>query len=356
MDHALRRSRLIERLENIGVPALLATHPPNVRYLTGFTGSNGQLLVSPSGCALLTDGRYGDQAAREAPDLRVVGYRTGFAGAAIEEARRLRLDRLSFEATLPFRQFGQLTDRADGIELIAVEGAVEALRLAKDPEELGVLQRAQELTDECFDAIAAVLSAGISEREVALELEVRMRRAGADGVAFDPIVAFGEHAAEPHHSPCARPLEEGDLVKVDAGARVDGYHADMTRTLAFGEPRGELRHLYDVVRAAQAAGAAAVGAGARAGDVDRAARAMIEEAGFGDRYTHPLGHGVGLEIHEAPWLRADSDDELQEGSVVTVEPGVYVPGVGGVRIEDMVVVTGEGSRTLPRSTKELVVL
>jgi Xaa-Pro aminopeptidase len=220
------------------------------------------------------------------------------------------------------------------------------------------IARAQEAADAAFDAVVlgGGLRDGVVERELALDLEIAMRRAGADDRAFDTIVAFGEHAAEPHHHPSDRPLARGDVVKLDFGALVDGYHSDMTRTVAFGEPVARLREVRDLVAASQEAGIAAVRAGVSAAEVDLAARRVIEDAGLGKEFPHGLGHGVGLEIHEAPRLRWDVEDDLSEGSVVTVEPGVYIPGLGGVRIEDMVEVTADGCRQIPRSTKELVVL
>jgi Xaa-Pro aminopeptidase len=183
-----------------------------------------------------------------------------------------------------------------------------------------------------------------------------MRRAGADELGFPVIAAFGEHAAEPHHHPTDRPLRRGDVVKLDFGALVDGYHSDMTRTVAFGEPPARLREVRDVVAAAQRAGIRAVRAGSTSAEVDRAARSVIEQAGLADRFPHGLGHGVGLEIHEGPFLRWDGDDVLPAGAVVTIEPGVYIPSLGGVRIEDLVLVTEDGCREIPRSTKELIVL
>jgi Xaa-Pro aminopeptidase len=224
----------------------------------------------------------------------------------------------------------------------------------KDPEELDALERAQGATDEAFDAVVGKLRDGVSERELAFELEAEMRRAGAEGPAFDTIVAFGEDAAEPHHEPTGRTLSRGDVVKMDFGGLVDGYHADMTRTVAFGEPPAQLRDVHDLVRSAQLAGIDAVRKGATGAEVDAAAREVIEDAGLGEHFTHGLGHGVGLEIHEGPRLRRGSDDVLPAGAVVTVEPGVYLPGVGGVRIEDMVLVMQGGRRALPRARKDLV--
>jgi Xaa-Pro aminopeptidase len=356
VDHGLRRDRLARGLEGLGVDSLLVTHLPNVRYLTGFTGSNGQVLVTPSGSVFFTDGRYLEQAAREVPDVDRMATSAGYAGPALERVRGLGVGRLGFEGELTYLEYGRLTENAAGVELVAVNGVVEGLRMVKDEEELERIRRAQELTDGAFDAFPGIIAEGLTERSAALELEVAMRRGGADGPAFRPIVAFGENAAEPHHEPADRRLRRGDIVKLDFGALVDGYHADMTRTIAFGEPPGRLREIFEVVQHAQRAGADAVAPGVAASEPDRAARAVIEGAGLGDRYTHPTGHGVGLEIHEAPILRASCETRLSAGVVVTIEPGVYLPGLGGVRIEDMVVVTEGGRRSLPRSSKELMVL
>ncbi|HET7869297.1 MAG TPA: M24 family metallopeptidase, partial [Actinomycetota bacterium] len=235
-----------------------------------------------------------------------------------------------------------------------VRGEVERQRWVKEPEELAALERAQAVTDVAFDAVVGRLRDGVSERELAFELEAEMRRAGAEGLSFDSIVAFGEDAAEPHHEPTGRTLARGDVVKMDFGGLVDGYHADMTRTVAFGEPPARLRDVHELVRTAQQAGIEAVRVGATGAEVDAAARAVIEAAGLAEHFAHGLGHGVGLEIHEGPRLRRGSDDVLPAGAVVTVEPGVYLPGVGGVRIEDMVLVTGDGRRALPRASKDLV--
>jgi Xaa-Pro aminopeptidase len=232
---------------------------------------------------------------------------------------------------------------------------VERERAVKDDEEFAALRRAQAATDSAFERVVGKLDAGVTERGVALELEIEVRGAGAERLAFDPIVAFGEHSAEPHHRPCDRALAPGDVVKLDFGALVDGYHADMTRTVAVAEPAAELRAVHDVVRRAQSAAAEAARGGIVSGDLDRAAREVIEEAGYGDRYTHPLGHGVGLEIHEWPIVRRDGTEVVPAGAVVTLEPGVYLPGVGGVRIEDMVRMTPDACEPLPSSTKELVV-
>lgn len=359
MDHGLRRRHLLERLGELGLESFLVTSLPNVRYLTGFTGSSGALLAAPSDVRLLTDGRYLEQAHREAGghgeprvDVAVstpadgVGRLTG-SGVA----------RLGFETTLSYRDYTTLADAASGrIELVGVTGLVERLRAVKDGEEIRSLERAAELTDGGFTAVLERLQPGVSEAAVALELEIAMRRAGADDVAFEPIVAFGENASEPHHRPGPRELRHGDVVKLDFGALMGGYHADMTRTVSLGPPPEELRRVHALVASAQGAASEAIHAGMTLGTLDAAARDPIEEAGYGDGYTHPLGHGVGLEIHEWPILRRGSDEVLPAGAVVTLEPGVYLPGTGGVRIEDMVLVGTDGPRSLTRSTRELVQL
>jgi Xaa-Pro aminopeptidase len=354
VDHGLRRARLASRLVELGADGLLLTRLPNVRYTTGFTGSNGQVLITQDGAAFFTDGRYTEQARHEVPDLERITYVDGFLESVVGAARRLAVGRLGFESEgVTFRTYEQLRAAANGIELVPVDGEVEHQRWVKDPDELAALERAQGATDEAFDAILARLRDGVSERELAFELDAEMRRAGAERPGFDTIVAFGEDASEPHHEPTGRTLSRGDVVKMDFGGLVDGYHADMTRTVAFGEPPDRLRDVHHLVRSAQQAGIDAVRAGATGAEVDAAARSVIEAAGLGEHFTHGLGHGVGLEIHEGPRLGRESDDALPAGAVVTVEPGVYLPGVGGVRIEDMVEVTVDGARSLPRSGKDL---
>jgi Xaa-Pro dipeptidase len=355
VDHGLRRTRLASRLVELGADGFLLTRPPNVRYTTGFTGSNGQVLLAPDGAAFFTDGRYTAQARHEVPDLERVTYLDGFLQPVIQAARRLGVERLGFESGgVTFQTYEELRAAAEGIELVPVRGELERQRWVKEPEELGALERAQAATDDAFDAVVGRLRDGVSERELAFELEAEMRRAGAEGPSFDTIVAFGEDAAEPHHEPTGRTLSRGDVVKMDFGGMVDGYHADMTRTVAFGDPPARLRDIHDLVRTAQQAGIEAVRVGATGAEVDAAARAVIEAAGLAEHFTHGLGHGVGLEIHEGPRLRRGSDDVLPAGAVVTVEPGVYLPGVGGVRIEDMVEVREDGRRALPRASKDLV--
>jgi Xaa-Pro aminopeptidase len=358
VDHELRRARLAEGLGEL--QGLVVTHLPNVRYLTGFTGSNAQVVVAADGSAVfLTDGRYDAQSNHEVPDLPRTVYRQGYPQPLVDACRTLGLSRAGFERrALTYEAWEQLTELADGIELVPTGPEVERQRRIKDPEEVALIDRAQGFADQAFEAVVLNrgLREGMTERHLAMELEDAMIEAGAEGRAFGSIVAFADHAAEPHHHLTDRELARGDVVKLDFGALAAGYHSDVTRTVAFGEPDPRLREIRDVVAAAQRAGIEAVRPGATTVEVDAAARSVIADAGHGDAFPHGLGHGVGLEIHEAPFLRWDGGEELVERTVVTIEPGVYIPGLGGVRIEDMVEVTADGRRQIPRSTKELIVL
>lgn len=355
MNHLPRRERLVERLQGEEIDALLSTHLPNVRYLSGFSGSNGQVLVASAGGRFFTDGRYTEQSRREVPDLDRITYSRDWIERLSEACADLGVKRLGFEAGyVTYREFERLD--AMEVELVPTKDVVGELRWIKDDEELGLIQKAQDLTDTGFAHILGELREGITERELALELDWAMLRAGADAVAFETIAAFGESAAEPHHSPTDRALRRGDVVKLDFGALHAGYHSDMTRTVAFGDPGDEMKKVYELVRASQQAGIDAVKQGITGGDADRASRSVIDEAGYGEAFSHSLGHGVGLEIHEGPTLTDSSEEVLPVNTVVTVEPGIYLPGIGGVRIEDMVVVGSDGCRSMAASGKELMIL
>ena len=343
-----------------GVDALLVTRPSNVRYLTGFTGSNGTVLLAGEMTVLATDGRYAEQAAAESPDVDIVVGRAddwlaprgdGIAVLGVEGDQ------------LPWRRALRVAELLGGAHLIDVSALVQELRARKDDQELGCIARACTITAQAMEAMFSWLSPGMTEREAAHRLLGEMLDRGADGPAFDFIVASGPNGARPHHHPGDRPLATGELVTFDAGARVDGYCADMTRTVALGQPPEELVRIYALVQRAQQAGVDAVGPGVSVEAVDAACRNVIAAAGRGDEFVHPSGHALGLDIHEPPLLaarRPDGDEasvaRLCSRMAVTVEPGVYVPGLGGVRIEDVVVVNDRGCDVLTPTRKDLVVL
>jgi Xaa-Pro aminopeptidase len=358
MDVAARAGRLRDAFDDAGCDALLVTNLTNIRYLTGFTGSAALLLVTGSGLVLVTDGRYRDQCADE---LAAAGVRAAIEiGRTSAEQRDLLagaaggIARIGLEAEhVSWAQQQRYdTEWFPDAEVVATGGLVEALRERKDPGEIARIEAACELADAALATVRHRLGEGPTEAEVALELEWQMRRLGAEGPSFETIVASGPNGAKPHHRAGTRRIQEGDLVVIDFGALVDGYHSDMTRTLAVGEIDATQQRMFDVVAESQAAGVAAVKAGVEAQSVHEVCRAVIAEAGWADAFLHGTGHGVGLDIHEPPRLSTTPAGTLADGHVVTVEPGVYLPAHGGVRIEDTVVVTSEGCRPLTRAPKE----
>ncbi|WP_433497024.1 aminopeptidase P family protein [Sphaerimonospora sp. CA-214678] len=356
--HAARRARLAAALPELGVAAVLVTWPVNVRYLTGLSSSNAAVLVGAGGqAALATDSRYAETAQRRCRDVEVIVDRD-VAGALLTRAGAA--GGLAVEADhMTVAVYERLSERlggAPGARLVPVRGLVEAVRAVKDEQEIDALRRACEITDEAFSQVVERIAPGVTEREIARWLEVRMTELGADKPAFDSIVASGPNGSIPHHAPSDRPIGSGDLVTIDFGARYGGYHADMTRTVAVGRPAAWQRDLYELVRQAQQAGCLAVRPGATAHEVDAAARGVIERAGYGDHFEHGLGHGVGLEIHEQPFLGPDRTGRLEDRVPITVEPGVYLPGRGGVRIEDTLVTRDDGPELLTLTTKELLIL
>jgi Xaa-Pro aminopeptidase len=360
--HAARRASLQEKIAALGADAALITSLVNVRYLTGLASSNAALLLPADGAGILaTDSRYGQAAVRQCPDVELVTERFIESALAGLAASRQLLS-VAFEAQeMTVERYAALTSAPGPLTFIPLGLAVEELRMVKDETEIELLARACAITSEAFADALPSMRPGRTEREFAVLLERAMIDRGAEKPAFDSIVASGPNGAIPHHVPGDRPFASGDLVTVDCGARFGGYHADMTRTVAIGEPAAWQRDIYELVAAAQRAGVAAVGVGANVAAVDAAARDMIAEAGHGDHFQHGLGHGIGLEIHEAPMIGYGKTGTLRSRVPVTVEPGVYLPGKGGVRIEDTLVVrAGAGAagstETLTTTTRELLVL
>jgi Xaa-Pro aminopeptidase len=349
-----RADRVADALADREIDLLLVTNLVNVRYLTGFTGSNGLAIVGRDVRRFITDFRYVEQAAAQVDGFDREQGPQDFVTALGDGWPEGEL-RLGFEDDhVSVRRHARLREVIpDRIELAAAGGIVEALRAVKEPEEIERIAAAAELADEVYGWLREQGLVGRAEREVALALENEMRRRGAEP-GFDSIVASSERGALPHAQPTDVPIARGTLVTLDIGARLDGYHSDCTRTWATGELPDDLAEAYAVVKRAQEAALAAVRPGPEGLEIDAVAREIIEAAGHGEHFGHGLGHGVGLEIHEGPRLAKTGDAPLVEGNVVTVEPGVYLPGRGGVRIEDLAVVTGDGHRVLSGTTKELV--
>ena len=349
-----RADRVADALAQRELDLLLVTNLVNVRYLTGFTGSNAMAIVGRDVRRFITDFRYVEQAAEQVEGFDREQGPQDFVTALGEGWPEGEL-RVGFEDQhVSVRTHGRLREVVpERIELVAAGGIVEALRAVKEPGEVERIAAAAALTDEIYGWLREQGLVGRTEREVALALENEMRRRGAEP-AFDSIVASSERGALPHAEPTDAPIARGTLVTLDIGARLDGYHSDCTRTWATGELPDDLAEAYALVQRAQQTALEAVRPGPEGREIDAVARDIIESAGHGEHFGHGLGHGVGLEIHEAPRLARTADARLAEGNVVTVEPGVYLPGRGGVRIEDLVVVTGDGRRVLSGTTKDLV--
>lgn len=364
-DYAARRGLLRNLLVENEIDGLLVTDLVNIRYLTGFTGSNAALLVHSWDTAeaeertvIATDGRYDTQVAEQVPDLRAEIARA-VARRVVELAGEWQFGRLGFESHIvTVDQHRGLVELGCGLDFVATPGLIEQLRMVKDDYEVDLLRAACAVGDEALAALLETgkLRPGRTERQVARDLEWAMFERGAAGIAFETIVAAGSNSAIPHHRPTDAVLTTGDFVKIDFGAVVGGYHSDMTRTFVLGSPADWQREVYDLVHAAQRAGREALRPGIPCADVDAAARDVITAAGHGSQFVHGLGHGVGLRIHEAPGIAKTGTGTLLSGVAVTVEPGVYFPGRGGVRIEDTLVVREGGPELLTNTSKDLTVV
>jgi Xaa-Pro aminopeptidase len=355
--HAARRAAAAQQVTEAGADAVLITSGPNVRYLTGLASSNAAVLLPAEGTAVLaTDSRYALAAQRDSPDLELIVERFLEPRLAAEmTARGQRI--VAYEAhEMTVERHAELAAKADGVRLVPFGRIIEELRAVKDPAELELLATACRISDQAIADVFARIRPGLTERQLAAALDRRMVDLGAERPAFDTIVASGPNGALPHHSPADRPMRRGDLITMDFGALYGGYHADMTRTVALGEPAGWQREIYELVAAAQRAGIEAARPGAQVADVDAAARDIIRDAGHGEHFGHGLGHGVGLEVHEAPTIGYSRTGKLANRIPITVEPGVYLPGKGGVRIEDVLVVRADGTGLLTTTTRDLLIL
>lgn len=339
---------LLERLE---LDALYITRPENVRYLTGFPHpEDAQVLIAPEGAFLLTDPRYPEAERESRIPARVLKG---------EEREALFQDlrgRVGFEAEhLPYAALERLRELSPA-EWVPTKGVIERLRLKKSPEEVARIRQAQALAERALERALALLRPGVEEREVALEIEFFLRKEGAEGVAFPPIVASGARGALPHAGASEKRLEPGELITLDLGAKVAGYHSDITRTVALGKPSPEMRRVYEAVQEALEVALQGLKPGRTGKEVDALAREALGRHGLDRYFVHSLGHGVGLAVHEGPGLSPYTEEVLEPGMVVTVEPGVYLPGVGGVRIEELVLITEDGIELLSRFPRELSIL
>lgn len=353
-----RRRAVASTLAGQRVDSVLITHITHVRYLSGFSGSNAALVVNKDLSArICTDGRYLTQIAQEVPDIECLDARNCLV-ALLEEITGPR--RVGFEADyVTVAQLEKLKEAAgDDVTLVPISGVVEKLRAKKDNKELDSLRKVADLANSAFAELIAEggIAAGRTEIEVAADLEYRMRLKGAERPSFDTIVASGPNSAKPHHGASERVIEHGDLVTVDFGAHLNGYNSDTTRTVVVGEASDFAKEIYEVVLAAQLAGVEAATPGTALVDVDKACRDVITEAGYGEYFVHSTGHGLGLDVHEGPSAAKTGTGTLAENMTLTIEPGIYVPGKGGVRIEDTLVITNGAPENLTPLPKELLVL
>jgi Xaa-Pro aminopeptidase len=355
---AHRLSRVRSRLKALDAEGLLLSALPNVRWACGFTGSNGLLLITPDAAQFVTDGRYTEQARQEVDGAELLISEEGLMQRLLDADLLETLGEVVVQADdVTVAAYRQLREHAPSVDWRPESGVLTPLVARKEAAEVDRIRAAQALTEEVFDDLLEALRPGRTEQEIAADITYQHLRRGAEKMAFDPIVASGPNGARPHARPTSRTLQSGDLVVLDMGAVLDGYASDMTRTVALGEPSAAAREGYRVVLEAQRRALKAAQAGMTARELDGVARSYIEDAGLGDAFSHGLGHGIGLEVHEWPRVSHSSDDELPAGACVTIEPGVYVPEEEyGVRIEDIVVLRENGARNLTRTEKELQVL
>lgn len=350
----IEKLRILMKKDKLG--ALVITNPYNIRYMTGFTGTSGVVIITEADALFITDFRYTQQATDQAPSFDVVEHKQGIIKEIAIQVEKLGIKRIGFEKTdLTYATF-EAYQKEISAELVPTMGLVEKLRLIKSDEEIVILKEAAKIADAAFDHILTVIKPGVTEIEVSNELEFFMRKQGATSSSFDIIVASGYRSALPHGVASDKKIETGELVTLDFGALYNGYCSDITRTVAVGEISDELHSIYDTVLQAQLKGVEGIKAGITAKEADALTRDYITEKGYGKYFGHSTGHGLGLEVHESPGLSFRSNEILEAGMIVTVEPGIYIPNVGGCRIEDDIIVTKDGNKRLNHSTKELIML
>lgn len=353
-----RLERLRSGLADRGLDALVVSMPENRLYLSGFSGSAGVLLITASKAYLITDFRYVDQAAAQAPDFEVVKPETTAPAMLAKLLDQEQVKRLGFEGNfLTVDEHATYQSTLGQRELVSATGLVEKLRLIKDASELAIMRKAAAIADQAWAQLIPMIKAGAVERDLAVELEYRMKKLGSEGNAFDFIVASGVRSALPHGRASDKVIESGDLVTFDFGAIYQGYASDMTRTVMVGEPTAKQREIYEIVLEAEKRGLAACRAGMTGKELDEVCRSFIREKGYGEAFGHGTGHGVGLNVHEGPSVSFRGEGQvLEPGMIVTIEPGIYLSGWGGVRIEDLVLVTENGCESFSQSPKDLLIL
>jgi Xaa-Pro aminopeptidase len=343
-------------IEKLGMDGMLITSPYNRRYMTNFTGSAGVVLISGESAQFITDFRYIEQAAKQCEGYEIVKHTGSIPEEVAKQAKNLGIKKLGFEEDyLTFSAYKAYEKAVEG-ELVPVSGEIEKLRLIKTEAEINILKEAAKIADAAYKHILEFIRPGLTELEVSNELEFFMRKAGAVSSSFDTIVASGFRSALPHGVASDKVIEKGDMVTLDYGAYYNGYVSDITRTLAVGQPDAKLKEIYDIVLEAQLRGMKGFKPGMTGKEADALTRDYITEKGYGEYFGHSTGHGIGLEVHEGPALSFRSDVVLEPGMVVTCEPGIYIPGLGGVRIEDDTLITKEHNEALTHSTKELIIL
>lgn len=350
-----RISFLRKKMEEESLDAIMVNTFINWQYLTGFTGDSGSVLITGDDAIIFTDSRYTEQAEKESPGFTVI--KTGRDDVFKETLSRLGVKRLGFEKDrVTYSAWERMKDRFADVELTGYSGWVEEIRAVKTGEEIELISRAQEIADEAFELVTRLVRIGVSEIDLALELEFTMRKLGAESLSFPIIAVSGERSSLPHGSPTRKEIADGDFLTLDFGARYQGYCSDETRTFIVGNPSDKHLEVYKVVLEAQLNALDKVAPGIQAKEVDLAGRKVIEDAGYGEYFGHAIGHGVGLNVHERPGVGSRSENILEPGMVITVEPGIYIPGFGGVRIEDLVLVTESGKRILSSSPKDLTAM
>ena len=348
MDHKKRLSLLEKELEIKGLDSFFVTGDVNVSYLSGFKGYDSMLLIAPGKRYFITDSRYIEEAAGTVKGFEIELVERSIYDTVGRIAKRRHLRRMGFETMdLPYGAAGKLKSALKPVRLTGVKGLIKGMRSIKDADEIALIRKSVSLLKNVFKAAQPRIKAGTSEERLARDIEISFIEKGAKA-AFDPIIASGQNASKPHARPSADLVSKDDMVMVDIGCSVEGYNSDMTRMVATGSVKKKLKELLGIVKEAQARAIKAIGTGAKIRDVDNAARACIAEEGYGKYFAHATGHGIGLEVHEDPTISGISEERLAAGMVFTVEPAIYLPGVGGVRIEDMVLVTDKGCEILTK--------